>query len=601
MSRFPNTPRFLALESFKLLLMNGIDRVLNIVLLVAPSIIIGGWGNSIFEPKLIVLLFGAAALSGFLMRGALLGRASRVPIFGKGLFFLIAAHAVGLVGAPNLGAGLAALGLTVSWWVIFLCVFLFGFSVERLCVAGVVLSTLALVATVPDVVFGVSLLSPYAPRGGLVGVRNALVVFLTQLVPLLLIVLMDNRRGENPNNNARALAFLLLTLSLYVICVSRVRSAWVMLLVYYLGLGLALCRRGAIESRPALRALLGAGLCAVPLAFIIPTTLRWSDTASPYVSSLSSLFSLERSNGRDLLWEVGLRMIATAPWLGIGTGCYASQWPQFISQAGVSPGAFGFLRMDLPLFNDYIQSAVENGIVVGGVFTALFLGVPLLALYRHLTCEGRVTGSTYLLTLLCVATSIDALVDYPFHRVETSLFFVVALGFVTRHACSRSAAVRGRLVGGVSAICGGYALCLAIVMTSAFWLRAGGGGSADPRRLGLSLRLWPFDTHFSSDTISALVSGRETELAERFVSSRRLYWPSDPDGYLMLARLLENKGDYGGAEAAYNQARFLVEGGRCYPPGLLGYRNFMERYRPEVALLDPREEEALCQRRRMGR
>lgn len=552
-----------------------------------------------YEPKLLVLLFAAAVLSGALIGRTVRGAASQIAPFAKGLLILLIAQVVGLSLTPNLGSGLMAVGLTASWFLVFVYVSQCGLSAERFYLAALVLASICLLSTVPDIVFGVSLLSPFGPRCGLIGTKNALVVFLAQLIPLVLLFLVANRDPSKFRLSGALLGNGVLTLSIYVVFVSRVRSAWIVLIVYVVGLVVAQCRKGSNESWFVLRDLLGAVVCAWIFACCIPTTLHWRDSASPYLTSISSLFSLDASHGRDLLWRVAVEMIKSDPWLGIGTGSYASQWPQFISQSGVFPGVFAFLRQDLPLFNDYLQMAVENGVLAVALFTFLFLLFPIVALIRQLFSKNTLAVSLYVMTLMCVATSVDAMVDYPFHRVETSLFFVTGMGFVARELWPRPAPAQGSLLRGVYVMCGLFSLGLALVMASAFWLRTAGvrGGVVSPLRR--SIALWPFDPYFSSGNVSSLISKDEPDVAERLVLARRAYWPSDPEGFLMLATLLEQQGDKVGAEAAYSRARFFVEGGRCYWPGVTGYRAFRVRHSLDNDPSDPREDEALCRARRI--
>ena len=315
--------------------MSSRNLVIQACLVIAPLMMVGGWGNSIFEPKLLVVLITAFALSSLLLGNVLSGRACQMPMFAKGLLCFVALQAIGVSFSPNLGTGLTTLGLTISWLIVFTFVVQSDFELERLCPVAIVLVSMCLISTLPDILLGISVLSPYAPRGGMIGVKNALSVFLAQLMPLLLLDLHIGREQALRKRLGTLITFALLMLSLYVVILSRTRSAWLMVLVYAVGLGTLYYRRASKDigllARDGAIALVGAVL----LASLVPTTLHWTDSSTPYLKSLSSLFSLEGSSGRNLLWKVSLSMIEVAPWLGNGTGSYASQWPAYISQSGV--------------------------------------------------------------------------------------------------------------------------------------------------------------------------------------------------------------------------------------------------------------------------
>ena len=569
-------------------------------LVTAPLMMVGGWGNSIFEPKLLVVLVTSFILSALLLVRSLQGKGFELPLFTKGLLILAGLQAFGLWYTPNFGSGITALGLTVSWLIVFTSVVQSDFSTKGVRAVALVLVSMCLFATVPDILFGFPWLSPYAPRGGMIGVKNALTVFLAELIPLLLLVLHLNREQALPQRLVKPVVSTLLILSLYVVLVSRTRSAWIMLMVYALGLSLLHFKRRESDSRGVLRdGFLGLA-CASALAALLPTTLRWTDSSSPYLKSLRSLFSLEGSSGRDSLWRVASSMIANAPWLGNGTGSYASQWPEHIARSGVAPGAFAFLRLDLPLFNDYLQAIVENGFIAGILFVFLFLVVPVRLFFRQVSSPHTYSLDSCVLTLMCVAISVDALVDYPFRRVETSLLFMTALGIVYRKMASprpRRATIGVCAIYGVS---GCVVMGLALTMTCAFWLRTNAAPGGGLSGVVSSISIWPFDTYYSNGTVRSLISENQQLEAEKLVFARRSFWPSDPEGFLMLAVLQEERGELVAAEAAYSRARYFVENGRCYWPGVSAYREFRARHVAVGPPYNASEDQAICQRRQTG-
>lgn len=80
---------------------------------------------------------------------------------------------------------------------------------------------------------------------------------------------------------------------------------------------------------------------------------------------------------RFVIWEAGWRMFADAPWLGWGAGTFWLAFPQYRHATDMSAGFYAH--------NDYLQLAIENGLIGLVLFLALLVAVlRLYARARHL-------------------------------------------------------------------------------------------------------------------------------------------------------------------------------------------------------------------------
>jgi O-antigen ligase len=539
----------------------------------APCVIVQGWGNSISEPKLLFTLVMASMLAIIALFSHKEGRLS--PIIGV-LLLYAATQAAGLTYTPNIGYGAMELGLTVSWLIMFIFVSKNRCNVTSWSVATLCLAIINLATTLPRILFGSDALDVVYPLGGFIGVRNALVVFSAQIVPLLLILglTLREQRPSLRSNIMAKLNFIVLTLTIYLIIVLRTRSAWLMLLVY----GAILLFVSAIKRQKqtigVTKEFVGAATGAILLVALVPTSLQWRDSTYPYFKSLLTIAALSESHGRDSLWNVALSMIAKSPWIGWGTGSYPPLWPAFIENSAEAPSTFGFLRLDLPLFNDYLQSAVELGVIPSLLFVSAFLVYPLILLGRE-TMNPEGAPQRLLLALLCAATSLNALVDYPFARTETSIFFMVALALLTKDSTHKGLFLSSRVMTTVLIAFSAFAFSLASVMAAAFTLRTHAEDPWDAEMLVSSARLWPYDRYFSHRHIQRLCHDGERELAVEIATARRSYWPADPEGFLMEGVILEQAGDLEGAKKAYQRGSVFVQGGNEYGPGAAAYRTFL--------------------------
>jgi O-antigen ligase len=544
--------------------------------------VIGGWGGGIFEPKLIVVLIVGAILAGLLCIFPAAQHRSSLPPVVKVMILGLVLQVVGLRADRATGLGLMAIGLSCSWIVGFVYVLNSNISAARVCSLAPVLMFVCLTATLPIVLFDFPVLTLYGPLTGTMGTRNALSVFIAQLFPMMLVARYSARGSISNARFSTGSLFVLEILALYVVFVSRTRSAWLMIGMYAAALIAARMWSNSEVVRRVFREFFAAsGLALVMVAFL-PTTLHWIDSSSPYTKSLATMFSLEGSSGREALWTVALSMVRRAPLFGWGTGSYPSEWPAVIASTNIDPLVFAFLRLDLPLFNDFLQTAVENGLLSALAFAWVFLLYPLTVICRVIL-RREADPATLLLSMMCFATSVDALVDYPFHRVETSFTFIVALALLTRESSghtSRSLPTFRRMALGSLGL---IMASLATVMSIAFYLRTSGDRIGSQQALLRAASLWPYDRYFNHNHVERFLNERAPEAAALLVENRLRYWPSDPEGHLMNGRLQEYRGDIAAARGAYLRGLYLVNGGRCYAPGVQVYEDFLVRREGIVA------------------
>ena len=530
-----------------------------------PVIYIPDFGYGYREPK-IMALFLLGAVCGLRL-------ASRTVQAPRGLLAalgLLAVQALSYHPAVNLGLYWQSLGLTLSGVMIFLFVWQEDVDLRAMALLAVPSVLVVLVGSVAAILFKVALVSQYAEFGSTIGLKNSVSVWLALMIPFLLILVDGSRRQDRPSGDMiRAALFILMSVMAWVILSYRTRSAWWMLIVCVVSLACLAGRQGRRGRWARLLVFcVGAILVGVVCVKIIPGKMVWR-SATPYADSLTSLASLRYSSGRDHLWKVGLSMISRNPLRGVGGGNYAVFFRRYIPSSGADPMRFAFMQRDLPIFNDYLQQAVETGILGGIAFMTVAFLLPCAAWIKM--SRSRETDPAVLLCgLACLAIAVDGLFDYPFLRPETLLPFCAGLGFVARRLAVRTVRLPRFLFPPltVSLIC----LCVAFF---SFGFRS---EMPSPRWTTFlqdtAYRLWPWDSFWDEERLDSLLRRGDMEGAAAFVSQRRRFWPFDPDSFLLEASLQERQGRFGPAVDAYRHAVLEVPGGRCHASGYAQYRRF---------------------------
>lgn len=559
-----------------------------------PLLLVKNWGNSYTEPKIFaVFMIGLCSATAVARRAA--AAAVETNLWLLCMMGVLACRLASLVHTNNVGLHLQAIGLTVS--AIAIGHYIHGAGLRPRALAGLATVPVAviLVGALAMIVFRRAIFSDYSPFGSTVGLKNSVSVFLAQSLPLLLVLLLP--QDTAPRRATRvvksALVVLLVALVCWVVFANRTRSAWWMLVVYAVGMVVAWIRSGDRRWAHLSLAFMAAAAIGMGLLALVPNRLAWT-SVTPYSDSLSRMASLEGSSGRDKLWTVGLEMLRQHPLLGVGTGNYPVVWRDYIRDTHVDPAAFAFIRPDLPLFNDYLQVAVEDGLVAAVLFIVAMVVLPVRTFFR-LTARGA--SSDLAPAVLCLAglgLVVDAAFDYPFSRPETLLLFVLCHFAASKSVEGRvrvlpqkgRAAMVGFLAAGI--FLGGVALRMAAGLT----VRA----LADdkPAALSWALTLWPWDCQWRSSQAKRLLAAGERDVATRYAALRRAAWPQDPESSLIDALVLEDRGDFAGAIDAYRTAVVKVRGGRCHDDGFREYLRMSHRpdLPPGLTLLTEEERRA---------
>jgi len=153
-------------------------------------------------------------------------------------------------------------------------------------------------------------------------------------------------------------------------------------------------------------------------------------------------FKTGSSTVRVALWRSTLRMIASAPWSGVGAGAWEVHVPLFQPEDTS-------VELDFFAHNDYLQLLAEYGLPVGGLVLALLLAYAIQAtlLTRRLGVQAdhqpsalqpaeidaspsaqRLPRTLYLISLLGLALVCSA--GFPLHLATTSALFAIVLGLL---------------------------------------------------------------------------------------------------------------------------------------------------------------------------
>lgn len=488
-----------------------------------------------------------------------------------GLLLLIRAFTFGPI--VNLGLQVQSFALTLSVFVI--CLWIYNNKVAIKVVPIIVVPGVvcAIANSLSMYFYRTPLFSTYSPFGAPIGLKNSLSVYLAQVVPIFLLgFLYLSQQKKAIYKILKLLIVLLITTSLWVVFSNRTRSAWWMIACIFLVLTLCAFKRS--KKLRGLEVLLGCCVVsAVLLTVYVPNLLKWHSN-SPYLDSLKSMLSLEKSNGRGDLWKVGVEIIGQNPIFGIGTGNYSTLWQSYIKDTSVPAKTFRFLRADLPIFNDYLQASIENGLIGGCVFFLLFFLYPFSLLRKAMN-----KPEDLLLLLVCLCMVVDAMFDYPFNRSENVVIYALSFALVLKSVVppvtlnNRSNIVIKVLLSlGIA-----FSAVTSIRLAEAVYYRREFQASSRIEYLKKAWLAWPWDLQWDSWKIERLWHAGERELAEDLASRRLQYWPNDPESSLMNAIVAENKSQHADALFHYANAINQVEDGRCYYPALKRYQIFSKK------------------------
>lgn len=405
---------------------------------------------------------------------------------------------------------------------------------------------------------GIILVPVGSGLGGLIGERNSAAIFMAASLPALISwwtfapssILV--RRTLPP----------LLILLLLCIAVSRCRSSWLMVLMQTGAYALLWwhSRRENTLWRRAFFLQIGTTACAVLVLLTVPQTLNWSSPTA-YKDTLTHLLSPSHANGRIDLWRVGLQMAKERPLSGFGAGNYVVSHRSYVPSSGADPAAFGYLRNDLPLFNDFLQSFAETGVLGGSLFLLVFLAFPLLSFGKNLKTGGQ--EDLVLASLCCLSLALAACFDYPFNRAESLLLFAVLAAIIARSQHT-GGPQRTLWIPVTIRLISTALITLALLYGTSFTLRK--IYNERQQQTGLlktAFILWPWDALWTNYDAMHFESRGDRRFTDQFVAARLSDWPEDPRSYLARAEVARMRGKLSEAAADYERALFEVPGGRC--------------------------------------
>lgn len=427
----------------------------------------------------------------------------------------------------NLGLQLQYISLVISALVIGVWVNSSNLSPSSICLALIPSIVITLVCSLSMYFYREPLLGNYSPWGAPVGLKNSLSVYLAQILPVLFLGLVaSNRTPKWPNKAYQVFLALLTIFSVWIIFANRTRSAWWMVVCFLLVLVFIVRKKS--QGAHLYKVFGLVVLTGALLTSLVPNALIWK-SPTPYLDSLSTMTSPHQSSGRLELWKVASLIVMDNPLVGIGTGNYPTLWQKYIQESGINPEIFRPLRPDLNLFNDYLQTWVENGLFAFLIGIVLFLFYPL-----YLISKPQNNISTSLLLSACVMTAIDAFFDYPFHRPETILVFVTAISLALRELESPIKLSRDITT---PVLCGVLLLSTftGIFLGGAVYSRWSFSHTQEVGDLKAAWFYWPWDIQWDSGTIVFLHEKGEVWFARELAERRAKYWPNDEESHRMLA------------------------------------------------------------------
>lgn len=575
----------LLVQSFRKLLVShvqigGTELTLCMMAALIPIAYIPDFGVPYREIKNVLFWIGAAGIA---LYG--IGRKTHpsIPTISRPLSFfiysgcgLILLQVVSLLYSHNVGEGLIQLFTVTSSCLLMWSASRSSLTFEKLARWLLIPTSITTLLTLSRTYCGVALTPAGAGLGGLVGERNSSAILLAQTIPFILILSTQSLSFIRTKNRLLSLSVqcgvpLLTTATFLATVLPRSRTAWAML-AFTVGVSIFFYARS--RSRvwqaccgTAFLALLSSALVVT----FVPTKLKWSSQA-PYVESLHSFGTpIEHSNGRDQLWKVGAEMFKTHPLLGVGAGNYPVVMKEYVSSSGAIPHTFGFLRRDLPLFNDYLQAGVELGIIGGILYFCFFFGLPVWVCRHYIRTEKEGGVVSILGTLSPVAIALAGCVDYPFHRAENIVLFSIVLGISLREIIGKQVQSEAHVVSSryisikrTFIVTGAALLSIGTIMYGlSFGVRSLAYKRANVHALMLSWSLWPWDSEWDERYGKILLKRNEEEALTDYISKRLSYWPTASTTWITLAESARARGAHSTAAHAYLRALFEVPGGRC--------------------------------------
>lgn len=203
--------------------------------------------------------------------------------------------------------------------------------------------------------------APGRRPGGTLGNRNLAARVVCLGLPLLWRLLVTARR-------TLTLAFVgaAIALAFAAILVTRSRGVWLVAATLFVGLPIAssfLWHRATAHRVPGAASVwVVSALLGVVLVLLLPNHLGWRE--QDFLSSAQALLDYQSGTGRGrvIQMQTSLRMIKSAPWLGVAPGNWSVIYPAFAQAGDPSVNLNAFYPGPQVPRNDPLSFAAEYGI-----------------------------------------------------------------------------------------------------------------------------------------------------------------------------------------------------------------------------------------------
>lgn len=251
------------------------------------------------------------------------------------------------------------------------------------------------------------------PFGGSFANPGPFAIFLACLITLTLHSILNH-------NNSRfilVIKYTLMALAIYLIVVSKIRSAWIALAV-------------GVISIVAYNYSLHKRIIKAPIGITILSTI----TLAIGIGIVGYfLFNMKKDSalGRLFIWDNSVEVIKNRPLLGVGT----NNFEYFYNEQQAKTIASGQLN-ELELlqagdvvyaFNDYLHITIENGIIGLVLFSLLIIfSIQSAIKYKGEKKKDLVGASAIIFAML-----VGSLTSYPLSILKNSLLFTIAIAFIS--------------------------------------------------------------------------------------------------------------------------------------------------------------------------
>jgi len=289
---------------------------------------------------------------------------------------------------------------------------------RRAAVAYLITASVTAVVAIAPVVQGSE---AYLSRAAAFGDQNP-AGFASLLVPVV-ILLMGEVQSRGASRAVRGLASAALVICIVAVGLSGTRSAW---------LGIAVATMvwvGLRRERRQVAAVASAAIGLVVLFVLVPG-------ASDFLLERTGTSVASGGSGRTDIWEVGLKIYASAPVLGVGFGNFPLAFtPNVIAQvAGANVGGAGRDPHSVLL-----GALAETGFI-GAVLLILFVGITLLRVDTD--------GFGAMIRAALIGLIVESFFLETLTRKHVWLFLAIALGLAAARRLERARdedAAAGRL------------------------------------------------------------------------------------------------------------------------------------------------------------